>query len=128
MSSSRTILVVDDEEDIRLLSEFMLAPDGFTVDTASTCAEALAKLRSERYAVTLLDVGLPDGSGLDVLRTLRDEGIVPGIPVIIVSAYGMNVVQSELDELGAVDYIRKPYDADELRRAVRNALAEQGAP
>lgn len=120
--TARRILVVDDEEDIRLLSEFMLQPDGHIVETASDCASAIEQIENNAYDLVLLDVGLPDGSGLDLLRRLKETGIVPDLPVVIVSAYGMGVVKDELDDLCAVGYLRKPYDANELRHEVRRVF------
>lgn len=122
MTPAQTILIVDDEEDIRVLSALMLEPDGYQTTTASTCAEALARIRQGGLDLVLLDLGLPDGNGRDVLRTLKAEGLVPDLPVVIVSAFGQDVVRDELDDLCAVGYIRKPYDMVELRETVRSVF------
>jgi DNA-binding response OmpR family regulator len=111
-----TILIVEDEEDLRLLLRLTLSRDSYTFLEASTGAEA-APLWS-RADLILLDLRLPDTDGLDLLRALGSSGV----PVIAVSAYSADQLGAEAMEAGCVDYLTKPFTASELLDAVRAVL------
>jgi two-component system, OmpR family, KDP operon response regulator KdpE len=120
---SRILLVDDDTALLRTLS-MNLRARGHTVLSAETGADALAMSRREMPEVVVLDLGLPDISGVEVLRELRDWSAVP---VIVLSArHGSDDKVSALD-LGADDYVTKPFGIDELlarlRAAVRRAAS-----
>ena len=115
-----TILVADDEKNIRLtVSEALADMDG-TVLTAVSGEDALERLDSERVDVLLLDLALPGVDGLDVLRHLSAER--PDTRVIIITAHGSIRTAVEAMKLGAVDFIAKPFAPDEIREAVRRAV------
>jgi DNA-binding response OmpR family regulator len=113
---ARTILVVDDEPTLREMLVETLEADGFRVVEAADGREALTRFRAERPDLVLLDLMLPELSGIEVCRILRAES---GTPIIILTAK-----DSELDkvvglELGADDYVTKPFSLRELSARVR---------
>jgi len=114
------ILVIDDEEIIRNSLARLLEREGYRVDTAGTLAEADERLLHQRYALALCDLRLPDGEGTDLL--IRADELA--LPVIIMTSYAS--VRSAVDAMkqGAVDYIAKPFDHDELLLTVARILKQ----
>lgn len=120
---SHTILVVDDDPDIALGLQDLLDHDGYQVNVAGTCEEALTQTHDHQYNAVLLDLGLPDGDGSSVLRTLQKEQ--PQLPVIILTAYtSADRTVGSLTQ-GAFAYLTKPYNRDELRAVLRRAVGIQ---
>lgn len=118
------VLLVDDEPQVRRLLAAILARGGYVAVEAATGGEALA-LAGEAAAV-LLDLGLPDRDGLEVLAALR---ATVGAPVIVVSARDGTAEKVAALDLGAEDYVTKPFDGDELLARLRAALRRRpGAP
>jgi DNA-binding response OmpR family regulator len=111
-----TILIVEDEEDLRLLLRLTLSREPYTFLEAATGAEA-AKLWSSADLI-LLDLRLPDTDGLDLVRRLGTTNA----PIIAVSAYSADQLGAEAMEAGCVDYLTKPFTASELLDAVRAVL------
>ena len=123
------VLVVEDDRMIAKGLHTALKQDGYAVDGVSEGKSASAALRSSRFDVVLLDLGLPERDGLEVLRELRSRG--DATPVIIVTA--RDDVQNRIQGLdaGADDYIVKPFDLDEVAarmRAVLRRAAGRGDP
>jgi len=118
-----TVLVVDDDPDIVLGLQDLLDHDGYQVGIARTCAEAISLARRHHYNAVLLDLGLPDGDGSDVLHTLLE--LHPSLPVIILTAY--TATERTIGSLtqGAFAYLTKPYNRDELRAILRRAVGVQ---
>lgn len=114
------ILVVDDERPIVQMVEQRLRRDGFDVISATTGADALVALREHMPAALLLDIGLPDLDGFEVLRRLRADGL--SLPVIILTARGEEIDRIVGLELGADDYVVKPFSPRELVARVRALL------
>jgi two-component system response regulator QseB len=114
------VLVVEDDRMIAKGLHTALKQDGYAVDGVSDGRSAAAALRSSRFDVVLLDLGLPERDGLDVLRELRARG--DATPVIILTA--RDDVQSRIQGLdaGADDYIVKPFDLDEVAARMRSVL------
>ena len=114
------ILVVDDDASQRSLLESFLAANGLRVGTAASGEEALAAVDAQTPAMMISDVRMPGISGLDLLRRVREKA--PGLPVLLVTAYAdiRDAVGAMRD--GAVDYLEKPIDLDELLTAVHAAL------
>lgn len=114
-----TVLVVDDEKDIREGSERILARSGFRVLTASRGAEALKVLQSETVGIVLLDLKMPGMDGMEVLSRIQDAD--PSILVIIITGFATVEVAIEAMKQGAYDFIPKPFDPDQLRIVVNRA-------
>ncbi|MFH1144173.1 MAG: sigma-54 dependent transcriptional regulator [Candidatus Eisenbacteria bacterium] len=119
MTTRMRVLVVDDEPLVRRSMERALADQGFDVASAATIAEAETLFEAHRPPVIVLDVKLPDGSGLDLLERLR--GIDPGVKIVVVTAFGETAQAVRAMKLGAADFLKKPYDLEELLHAVRSA-------
>ena len=120
------ILVVDDEPDILELVRFNLTQAGFTVTCAETGGEALAALRREVPDLVVLDLMLPDRSGTDLCRDIRASDDLAHVPVIMLTAKGEEVDRIVGFELGADDYIPKPFSARELVLRVKAVLRRGG--
>lgn len=116
------ILIVDDERLIRWTLREALAPDGFEVVESESLATARAAAKSADFDVALVDFRLPDGDGLTLMAELRE--MMPGLPVIIVTAYSSIEAAVPAIKAGASDYIAKPFEVEALRFSVRRALEE----
>jgi two-component system, OmpR family, response regulator RegX3 len=123
MQGRRTILMVEDEESITVPLAEALAREGFDTEVAGTAAEALELAGSVAPDLVLLDVMLPDGSGYDVCRELRRESRVP---IIMLTARGEETDKVVGLELGADDYIVKPFSAREVAARIRAVLRRAG--
>jgi two-component system phosphate regulon response regulator PhoB len=127
MSEQRgLVLVVDDERDLRTLLEFNLRQAGYQVVQAATGAEALSRARSLRPQVIVLDLNLPDVSGTDVCRLLKSDDDTRGIPILMLTARGGEADRILGLELGADDYVAKPFSVREVVLRV-DAVARRGA-
>jgi len=117
---SFSLLVVDDEPDLRTLYELTLLREGYELETAGTVAEALARLRKRRYSAVITDMRLPDGSGLDLLAWLESEG--RSEKALVITAFGSAENAVEALKAGAYDYLTKPVDLRQFRLVVASAL------
>ncbi|MFO1250002.1 MAG: sigma-54 dependent transcriptional regulator [Inhella sp.] len=127
MTANDRLLVVDDEPDLRTLYELTLLREGYSLVSAETVAEALALLQSERFAVVITDMRLPDGSGLDLLAWLEQQG--RNERAIVITAHGSAENAVEALKAGAFDYLTKPVDLRQFRSVVATALGrEPGRP
>lgn len=127
--ASGTILAVDDEEDIQELVKLSLQREGYEVMTVGTGDQALTVARSRQPSLILLDLLLPGLQGLDVCKILKADFKTHAIPIIILSAKSEESDIVTGLELGADDYITKPFSSRVLAARVRRALrkgAEQG--
>ncbi len=113
------ILIVEDERQMRRFLRTSLASNGFQVLEASTATEGLGLATSHNPEVILLDLGLPDGDGLAVTRTLREWSRTP---IIVISARGLETDKVEALDAGADDYLTKPFGVEELLARMRVAL------
>jgi DNA-binding response OmpR family regulator len=116
------ILIVDDEPDQVELIEFNLKSAGFDVSSAADGHEAIAKARSVSPALILLDVMLPEMSGLEVCKTLRKHGDTAHIPIIMLTAKAAEIDRVLGLELGADDYVTKPFSPRELVLRIKKML------
>jgi len=116
------ILVIDDEELIRWSLEQVLTSDGHRVVVAADGAEALARTAEANPDLCLLDLKLPDCDGLQLLPQLH--ALVPGLRVVVMTAYGSAEIERQARRLGAVDFLRKPVDPGELCLRLRALLGE----
>ncbi len=117
-----TVLVVDDERNIRRSLRMILSGEGFTLLEASSLAEARALLDKEDPDAVLLDVRLPDGSGLDLLSELLTSPRARELPVIVISGHASLEDAARAIRVGAADFFQKPLDRDRVLVSVRNAV------
>jgi two-component system KDP operon response regulator KdpE len=113
------ILVVDDEPQIRRLLKTTLVPQKFEVAEASTATAALKRLDAEEFDLVILDLGLPDRSGIEVIEEIRKSSAVP---IIVLSVRSDEAGKVKALELGADDYMTKPFGMAELVTRIRVAL------
>ena len=119
VSTQPLLLVADDEPRITKLVSMALSEEGFRVVTASSGEEALAKAEQIRPDIILLDIVMPDLDGIEVMRQLRERRQVP---VILLTAKGSTADKAKGLDLGADDYVAKPFHPDELAARVRAVL------
>src|ERR1700722_19624908 len=119
------ILVVEDQRRLGVLLKQGLAEAGYSVSCANSCATARDALCDTSYDAIVLDLGLPDGEGLDLLRQWRKSGF--NEPILILSA--RDEVQDRIKglDLGADDYLAKPFSLEELLARLRSLLRRQSA-
>lgn len=122
------ILVVDDEPDAVELISFNLKAAGFEVVTAEDGTEALRVARTSSPSLILLDVMLPEVDGLEVCKLLRRDPVTASIPLILVTAKAAEIDRVLGLELGADDYVTKPFSPRELVLRVRNLLERRSVP
>jgi DNA-binding NtrC family response regulator len=118
--SGSTILVADDEAELRQLFEDMLVDSGATLVLAGTGEEALSAIEEHEIDLAILDVRMPEPGGLAVLRRLREKD--SSIPVLIVTAYTSSSLAIESSNLGAFDYLTKPFNVDGAMATIKRAL------
>ena len=118
-----TILVVDDEESIRSALKRFLVSQGYEVGTAATGAEALATVQRQKVTALLLDVRLPDSSGVDLVPQLMQHE--PNLAILMLTAVNDATAAALCMQRGALDYLTKPIDLDVLGRAVQRALVRR---
>jgi len=113
----KSILLVDDEQDLCSVLGESLSSRGFQMEFAHTKREALKRLKTRRPDLVLLDLKLPDGDGLAILSFLRTKR--PATAVFITTAFGSEEIRSQAEKLGALDFIDKPYDEEDIIRRIR---------
>ena len=119
--ASGSILIVDDEAAIRESLETLLAIEGYNVEAARTAEEGLAMLAASPRDLVLLDFALPDRNGLEVLDEIRQRD--PGLPVIMITAYGTVENAVKAIQAGATNFIQKPWDNEKLLADVRASIS-----
>lgn len=120
---SLRVLVVEDDREIRSLMQSSLAVEGFEVQTAVSVSEASALLRHSLPDVVVLDLGLPDGDGIELVQLVRKHH---ALPILIVSARHQESEKIKLLDAGADDYLAKPFSVAELLARIRVALRHRG--
>ena len=111
---SQKILIIEDEPDIRKTLEYNISREGYHVVSASSLLEAKSQIESGSFSLILLDLMLPDGSGLDLCREIKSDKEKSSIPIIILTAKDDEVDKVVGFELGADDYVTKPFSVREL--------------
>ena len=120
---SLRVLVVEDDREIRALVQAALALEGFDVQTAVTLSEASALLKHRPPDLIVLDLGLPDGEGLELVREVRRQS---SLPIVVISARHQEAQKILLLDAGADDYLGKPFSVAELLARMRVALRHRG--
>lgn len=121
----KTVLIIEDEEDAADLFAEMMRVSGFRVLKTTNSAPALDMMAADRPDVVILDIMMPETSGLDILRQMRRDPDLAGIPVVVVSAKSMPADIRIGMEAGASTYLTKPVGFLELKQAVEQALGIQ---
>jgi two-component system response regulator PilR (NtrC family) len=114
------LLIVDDEASLRDFLSIVFEDEGWRVETAGSVAEARAAVAKNEPDLILCDLMLPDGSGIDLLREVKTA--TPSVAVVMITAHTSTKSAVEALKAGAFDYIAKPFDIDELKIIVRNAV------
>jgi DNA-binding response OmpR family regulator len=122
-----TVLVVDDDPDVRRLVEMKLRLDGVETLTASNGAEALALLEKTRVDVVILDIMMPEMDGVEACRRIRDIPRLANLPVLMLTARAQLADIERGFEVGATDYMVKPFSPRELADRVASLLTHEGA-
>lgn len=125
MADTPRILSIEDESDIRKFLRTTLGANGMTVLEAETGRAGLQKAVSQAPDVILLDLGLPDMDGMEIIRQIREWGRTP---IIVLSARGQEADKVEALELGADDYLTKPFSAAELIARIKVSLRNRNQP
>ncbi len=123
MPQTPHLLIVEDDELVQSLMGAYLQRDGFAISLAATGKEMLASIDSERIDLVLLDLGLPDEDGISLARQVRARS---DLPIIVITARTGKSDRLAALEVGADDYLTKPFDPDELVLRVRNILGRAG--
>ena len=123
--SARLLLLEDDPAIARTVA-YALERDGLTVTHSLLVHDARKQLQRARFDLLVLDVGLPDGSGLDLLRDVRNAAPTAALPVLMLSAHGEEIDRVLGLELGADDYLTKPFSPRELAARVKALLRRAG--
>ena len=116
------ILIIEDEPDIRRNLEYNLGREGFNASSVATLDGAYEKINSKKFDLILLDLMLPDGSGLDFCKKIKSNSETEAIPVVILTAKDDEVDKVVGFELGADDYVTKPFSVRELILRVKAIL------
>jgi DNA-binding response OmpR family regulator len=124
--SNPLILIAEDERDIRELIVFTLQLDGFKVVQAANGEEAVKKAGEIMPDLILMDVRMPKMTGFEACKALKADERTKGIPVVFLSAKGQDTEVKTGLELGASDYLLKPFAPDELSERVNNILIQSG--
>ena len=114
MDAPRSILVVDDDEMTRELIGFSLRAMGYEVITVDDGLHAVLKIREHKPDLAILDIMLPDLSGLELLNIIRAEFLMKEMPVILMSRLGNEKLLIAADKLGATNYLVKPFEMEQL--------------
>ncbi len=126
MTSQESILIVDDEDHLRLSLSLVLQKEGYRVTTAANAEQALERIRSQEYDLMFLDLNLPGMSGIDLLVEVSQR--VPHMPVLILTAHAALDSAIQAVRLGARDYLIKPAEPVAILKRVREVLAERKQP
>lgn len=117
---SRTVLVVDDEPDIRLLTKLMLTAGGYRVIEAATGEEALSALTSQPVDLVFLDIRLPGIDGWEVLRRVQESDQLAELPIVMMSAHTSPSTLARARDAGSAGYLVKPFKEEELLEYVED--------
>jgi DNA-binding response OmpR family regulator len=124
-SPEKTVLIIEDEADAAELFAEMMRVSGFRVLKTSSSTPALSLIATEKPDLIILDIMMPEVSGLDILRQMRQDSTLAAIPVVVVSAKTMPADIRVGMEAGASTYLTKPVGFLELKEAVERALGDQ---
>jgi DNA-binding response OmpR family regulator len=119
----KKILYVDDDSALREIVKDQLSSSGFAVDEAGDGAAAISKLEAENFDLMLLDINMPNKSGIDVLKFIKDKSLTCKV-IMLTGRVGFSVATESL-KLGADDYITKPFNMDYLLFSIKRVLEKK---
>ena len=125
LSSIGSVLIIDDEAEIRESLETLLGLEGYTVESAANGEEGLARIGEHNFDLILLDLALPDRDGMDLLADIHVQD--PDLSIIMITAYGTVENAVKAMQAGAVNFVQKPWDNEKLLADVRAAIARRKA-
>jgi CheY-like chemotaxis protein len=120
--NKRTILIVDDFDDTRLLLRTWLEKKGYRVVEAENGNEAVAKAESGGFDLIIMDVEMPELDGLSATRKIRQLTNYRTVPIVAVSAYGADQFRAEALAAGCDEYVSTPFEPEELERLIRSLI------
>jgi len=123
-ADKRTVLVVDDFDDTRLLLRTWLSKRGFRVIEAENGNQAVAAAQSHQPDFIIMDLEMPELDGLSATRQIRELEQFPRVPIVAVSAYGAEEYRSQALDAGCDEYVSTPFDPDELDKLIRSFIGE----
>ena len=123
---SKLILIVEDQEDLRGVLRDLLSGSGYAVAEAADGQDGVAKAKSERPDLILMDIQLPVIDGYEATRLIKVEPILAKTPIIAVSSFAMKGDEEKARAAGCDHYVTKPYSPLQLLRTIRSVLGEQG--
>src|SRR5215208_4828104 len=126
-SPEKTVLIIEDESDAAELFAEMMRVSGFRVLKTSSSTPAITLITTEKPDLIILDIMMPEVSGLDILRQMRGDPALVSVPVVVVSAKSMPADIKNGLEAGASIYLTKPVGFLELKEAVERALGDQSS-
>src|SRR5581483_10906589 len=125
MPSQGSVLVIDDEAEVRESLQTLLELEGYDVDTAANGTEGISRLEERPFDLVLLDLALPDRNGIELLPEIRS--LDPQISVIMITAYGTVEDAVRAMQSGAANFLQKPWDNEKLLADVRAAVSRRRA-
>ena len=123
---TQSALLVEDEEDIAFVLRYLLERNGFAVDHAADGRQAMARLEAEPPDVVVMDIMLPYHDGIELLGHLRGRDAWSGVPVLMLTAKARESDIVRALELGADDYVTKPFQPEEVLARIRRLLRRAG--
>lgn len=121
----KIIQIVEDDQDIRFILEYILAESGFVLETFESIKAFSNRERRDDIDLILLDVQLPDGNGIDLCRDLKNAEITKNIPVVIMSANANGILA--ISEGQADDFIAKPFDLDDFVAKINDIINQKAS-
>ena len=121
---AKKILIIDDEINVTTITKVRLELEGYTVKYAYTAETGLEKLMSETFDLLLLDIVLPDVDGFTLVGKIRASEVLKDLPIILFTAGKVENFENRVREVGANDFLLKPFDKDTLLTKIRNIIGE----
>jgi CheY-like chemotaxis protein len=118
----RTILVVDDSEDFRSMLKTWLETHGYRAVEAGNVQAAIDTALRERPDLILMDVGLPQSSGISAIYRIRKDPLLRDTPVVVLTGYSPDALRDDALKAGAAEYLNKPVDTDQLEKVIGSLL------
>ncbi len=123
-TEKKSLMIIEDDAEMRSLLMDFLGEDGYEVDAASSGAEALRKLSDRSYDLIITDIRMPGLTGLDILPGIKN--LQPGVPIIVITAFGSEEIFHRSIERGATAYLEKPICFNKLGALVSETVLSKG--